>query len=77
MTRDPSQRTQSVREELNGLRWSVRAGAAWRLMLHALPWYTVYQQSRCWLKAGVFAALVHDLRVVHMAVDTLGPLIEQ
>ena len=25
-------------------------------------WYTVYQQTQRWLKAGVFASLVHDLR---------------
>jgi transposase len=49
----------------NGLRWIVRAGAAWRLMPHDLPpWYTVYQQSHRWLKAGVFEAIVHDLREV-------------
>nr|WP_298401050.1 hypothetical protein [uncultured Chloroflexus sp.] len=27
------------------------------------PWYTVYQQTQRWLKARVFATLVHDLRV--------------
>jgi transposase len=49
----------------NGLRWIVRAGAAWRMMPHALlPWPTVYQQSQRWLTAGVFAALVQDLRAV-------------
>ena len=26
------------------------------------PWYTVYQQTQRWLKAGVFETLVHDLR---------------
>ncbi len=26
------------------------------------PWYTVSQQTQRWLKAGVFATLVHDLR---------------
>ncbi len=26
------------------------------------PWYTVYQQTQRWLKAGVVATLVHDLR---------------
>lgn len=25
------------------------------------PWHTVYQQTQCWLKAGVFEATVHDL----------------
>jgi transposase len=34
-------------------------------MPHDLPpWHTVYQQSQRWLTAGVFAAMVHDLRAV-------------
>jgi transposase len=65
MTEDAPQREHSLREVFNGLRWLVRTGAAWRLMPHDLPpWYTVYQQSRRWLKAGVFAAIVHDLRAM-------------
>jgi transposase len=65
MTEEAPQRDHSLREVFNGLRWIVRAGAAWRLMPHDLPpWYTVYQQSRRWLKAGVFETMVHDLRAV-------------
>ena len=65
MTDDAPQREHSLREVFNGLRWIVRAGAAWRLMPHDLPpWYTVYQQSQRWLWAGVFEAIVHDLREV-------------
>lgn len=65
MTEDAPQREHSLREVFNGLRWIVRAGAAWRLMPHALPpWYTVYQQSHRWLKAGVFETIVHDLRAL-------------
>jgi transposase len=46
-----------VREVLNGLRWIVRAGAAWRMMPHDLPsWHTVSQQSQRWRKASMFAA---------------------
>jgi transposase len=57
------QRDHSLREVFNGLRWMVRAGAAWRMMPHDLPpWHTVYQQRQRWLKAGVFDAIVHDLR---------------
>jgi transposase len=49
----------------NGLRYLVRSGTPWRLMLHDLPpWHTVYQQTQRWLKAGVFEAMVHDLRAV-------------
>jgi transposase len=37
----------------------------WRMMPNDLPpWYTVYQQTQRWIKAGVFEALVHDLRML-------------
>jgi transposase len=63
MTEDAPQREHSLREVFNGLRWIVRAGAAWRMMPHDLPpWYTVYQQSQRWFKAGVFETMVIDLR---------------
>lgn len=63
MTEDAPQRTHSLREVFNGLRWIVRAGASWRLMPHDLPpWEAVYQQTQRWLQADVFAAIVHDLR---------------
>ena len=63
MTEDAPQRTHSLREALNGLRWLVRPGSAWRLMPQDLPpWYPVYQHTQRWIKAGVFALLVHDLR---------------
>jgi transposase len=63
MTEAAPQRTHSLREVFNGLRWLVRAGATWRMMPHDLPpWEAVYQQTQRWLNAGVFAAIVHDLR---------------
>lgn len=63
MTEDAPQREHPVREVFNGLRYIVRAGAPWRMMPHNLPpWHTVYQQTPRWLAAGVFAAMVHDLR---------------
>lgn len=37
------------------------------MALHAqrpAPWYTVYQQTQRWLKAGVFEDLVRDLRML-------------
>jgi len=47
------------------LRWIVRTGAQWRMIPHDLPpWAAVYQQTQRWLKAGVFEALVNDLRAV-------------
>jgi transposase len=64
-TEDAPQRAHRLREVVNGLRWIVRAGAAGRMMPHDLPpWHTVSQQSQRWLKAGVFATIVQDLRAV-------------
>jgi len=28
------------------------------------PWWVVYQQTQRWVKAGVFEAMVHDLRTL-------------
>ena len=65
MTEEAPQRDHSLREVFNGLRWIVRAGASWRMMPNDLPpWYTVYQQTQRWIKAGVFEAMVHDLRAI-------------
>lgn len=65
MCEDAPQRDYALREVFNGLRWLVRTGAAWRLMPHDLPpWWAVHQQMQRWLKAGVFEAMVHDLRVL-------------
>jgi transposase len=65
MSEAAPQREHSLREVFNGLRWLARAGASWRLMPHDLPpWGVVYQQTQGWLQAGVFEALVHDLRAL-------------
>lgn len=62
---DAGQRSYSLREVFNGLRWIVRAGAPWRMMPNDLPpWYIVYQQTQRWLAAGCFAVLVDDLRLL-------------
>jgi transposase len=62
---DAPQRTHDLREVLNGLRCVVRTGSPWRYMPHDLPpWEAVYQQTRRWLSAGVFEAMVHDLRIL-------------
>ena len=63
MTEAAPQREYALREVFNGARWIARAGAAWRLMPNDLPpWHVVYDQVQRWLKAGVFEALVQDLR---------------
>src|SRR6266480_3065770 len=65
MTQDAPQREHDLREVFNGLRWIVRSGAQWRMIPHDLPpWAAVYQQTQRWLKAGVFEAIVADLRAV-------------
>jgi transposase len=70
MTEDAPQREYSLREVFNGLRWIIRTGAPWRWLPHDLPpWYVVYQQSQRWIKAGVFEAIVHDLREVLRLAD--------
>jgi transposase len=65
MNEDAPQREHSLREVFNGLRYIVRTGCQWRLMPNDLPpWYTVYQQTRRWVKAEVFETMVHDLRAI-------------
>src|SRR3954468_7458613 len=62
---DAPQRHHDLREVLNALRWLVRAGAPWRMLPHDFPpWEVVYQQAMRWLAAGVFEAMVHDLRLL-------------
>ena len=63
---DDPQRTHDLREVFDALRWIVRAGAPWwRMLPHDFPpWEAVYQQTQRWIKAGVFEAIMHDLRAV-------------
>ena len=76
MTEDAPQRNHALRPPLRGggerggdciVRASAgsahRTGAPWGMMPSAPPpWFTVYQQTQRWLKAGVVATLVHDRR---------------
>ena len=62
---DAPQRTHPLREVFNAVRWMVRTGAQWRYMPHHFPpWAACYQQTQRWIAAGVFEALVHDLRAL-------------
>ena len=46
MDEDAPQRTHSLREVFNGLRYVVHTGMQWRMMAHDLPpWYTVYRTA--------------------------------
>lgn len=63
MRDDAPQREHDLREVFNALRYLVRTGSPWRMMPNDLPpWEAVYQQMQRWLGAGVFEAMVHDLR---------------
>jgi transposase len=60
---DAPQRRHDLREVCNAVRWLVHTGAPWRYLPGDLPpWPAVSQQTRRWVAAGVFAAMVHDLR---------------
>jgi transposase len=42
----------------------------WRMMPNDLPpWHTVYEQTQRWIKAGVFEAMVQDLRMLMREID--------
>jgi transposase len=63
MREDAPQRTHPLRELFNGLRYIARTGLQWRFMPNDLPpWPAVYQQTRRWIDAGVFEAIIADLR---------------
>ena len=65
MREDAPQREYPLREVFNGLRYVVRGGISWRMIPNDLPpWEIVYQQTQRWLRAGVFEAMVHDLRML-------------
>lgn len=63
MDEDAPQRAYPLREIFNALRYLVRSGVSWRMLSNdLLPWLAVYQQTQRWLRAGVFEAMVDDLR---------------
>ena len=65
MKQDAPQRVHSLRAVFNALRSMVRAGCPWRLLPNDLPpWQIVRQQATRWLEAGVFEAMVADLRLI-------------
>ena len=65
MREDAPQREHGLREVLNALRWLVRSGSPWRYLPNDFPpWQAVYQQTQRWIGAGVFEAMVQDLREI-------------
>ncbi|WP_135256841.1 IS5 family transposase [Thermus caldilimi] len=74
MREDAPQREYPLREVFNALRWIVRTGAPWRMLPHDFPpWEVVYAKTQRWLKAGVFQALVHDLRALLRTLEGREP----
>src|SRR5512147_2715112 len=62
---DAGQREHNLRDVFDALRWLVRTGSPWRYLPKDFPpWEIVYQQTRRWLAAACFEAIVHDLRAV-------------
>jgi transposase len=62
---DAPQRKHELREVFNAVRWMVKTGTQWRYMPnHFPPWPACYQQTQRWIAAGVFEAMVHDLRAL-------------
>jgi transposase len=71
---DAGQRLHNLRDVLDGLRWMVRGGSPWRYLPKDFPpWEMVYQQTRRWLAAGCFEAIVHDLRAVLRFAEGRNP----
>jgi transposase len=63
MRLDAPQRDHDLRQVFNGVRYLVRTGAPWRYLPGDFPpWAAVYPLTQRWIKAGCFAAIVHDLR---------------
>lgn len=51
------------RELVNGIRYWLRAGCAWRLLPHDFPpWQTVYHYWRVWQREGIWEEANHVLR---------------
>ena len=74
MKEEAPQRTHSLRQVFNALRWLVRAGCSWRLMPHEFPpWWVAQQQTQRWLRAGCFEAMAHDLRAILRMVQDRNP----
>jgi transposase len=62
---DAGPRAHNRRDVLDAAQWQVRSGAPGRYRPKDFPpWEAVYQQTRRWLAAGRFEAIVPDLRAV-------------
>lgn len=71
---DAGQRVHNLRDIFDALRWMARSGSPWRYLPNDFPpWAAVYQQTRRWIDAGCFEAVVHDLRAVLRFAEGRNP----
>jgi transposase len=71
---DAGQRVSNLRDVFDAARWLVRSGSPWRYLPKDFPpWEMVSQQTRRWLAAGCFEAIVHDLRALLRFADGRDP----
>lgn len=71
---DAAQRVYPLREMFNAVRYLARCGGPWRMLPNDLPpWHAVYEQMQRWIKAGVFEAMVHDLRAILRLMEGREP----
>jgi transposase len=71
---DAGQRVHGLRDVFDALRRMARGGSPWRYLPKDFPpWPMVDQQTRRWLAAGGFEAIVHDLRAVLRVADGRHP----
>ena len=74
MKEDAPQREHDLRDVFDSMRWIVRTGSPWRYMPNDLPpWSAVYQQAQRWITAGIFAAMIRDLRELLRMLDGRDP----
>ena len=58
-------RPRDRRQVINGIRWRIRAGAAWRDVPERYgPWETCYGLFRCWRRDGTWAQILTALQAV-------------
>ena len=70
MREDAPQREHALRDVFDALRYVVKTGCQWDMLPHDLPpWSAVYQQARRWVRAGVFEAAAHDIRMILRLVE--------
>src|SRR6478752_1967820 len=70
---DAGQRVHNLRDVFDAARWIVRSGSPWRYLPKDFPpWEMVYQQTRRWLAAGCFEAVVLDSRTLRSTPESGG-----